>query len=79
MQEILIKRFTESAELKRAFAQKNCSKIIEVVHLIVASLNAGNHTIHSVSFSHDSSYMLTKCNKNVTIWSADDWTMVKKF
>jgi D-sedoheptulose 7-phosphate isomerase len=42
LQELLIKRFTESAELKRAFAQKNCEKIIEVVNITVASLKAGN-------------------------------------
>lgn len=42
MQEIIIKRFKESADLKTAFAQKNCDKIIDVVHLISESLKSGN-------------------------------------
>ena len=42
MQEIIIERFKESADLKTAFAQKNCEKIIEVVHLISESLKSGN-------------------------------------
>ena len=42
MQDIIIERFKESADLKTAFAQKNCEKIIEVVHLISESLKSGN-------------------------------------
>ena len=42
MQDIIIERFKESADLKTAFAQKNCEKIIEVVHLILESLKSGN-------------------------------------
>ena len=42
MQEIIIERFKESADLKTSFAQKNCEKIIEVVHLIAESLKSGN-------------------------------------
>jgi D-sedoheptulose 7-phosphate isomerase len=42
MQDIIIERFKESADLKIAFAQKNCEKIIEVVHLISESLKSGN-------------------------------------
>jgi D-sedoheptulose 7-phosphate isomerase len=42
MQDLIIKRFKESADLKTAFAQKNCEKIIEVVHLISESLKSGN-------------------------------------
>ncbi len=42
MQDIIIERFKESADLKTAFAQKNCKKIIEVVHLISESLKSGN-------------------------------------
>jgi len=38
----VIQRFKESADLKTAFAKKNCDKIIEVVHLITGSLNSGN-------------------------------------
>jgi D-sedoheptulose 7-phosphate isomerase len=42
MQEIIIERFKESADLKTAFAQKNCETIIEVVRLISESLKSGN-------------------------------------
>ncbi len=42
MQDLIITRFKESAELKTAFAQKNCDTIIEVVHLIAESLKSGN-------------------------------------
>jgi len=42
MQDIIIQRFKESADLKTAFAQKNCEKIIEVVYLISESLKSGN-------------------------------------
>lgn len=42
MQNLIIKRFQESADLKTAFAKKNCDKIIEVVLLITESLKAGN-------------------------------------
>ena len=42
MQDIIIERFKESADLKTAFAQKNCEKIIEVVRLISESLKSGN-------------------------------------
>ena len=42
MQDIIIARFKESADLKTSFAQKNCEKIIEVVHLIAESLKSGN-------------------------------------
>jgi len=38
----IIKKFRESADLKKAFAKKNCDKIIEVVRLITESLNSGN-------------------------------------
>ena len=42
MQDIIIERFKQSADLKTAFSQKNCEKIIEVVHLILESLKSGN-------------------------------------
>ena len=42
MQDLIIKRFKESADLKIAFAQKNCEKIIEVAHIITESLKLGN-------------------------------------
>jgi len=42
LQDLIITRFKESAELKTAFAQKNCDTIIEVVHLIAESLKSGN-------------------------------------
>lgn len=42
MKDIVIQRFKESADLKTAFAKKNCDKIIEVVHLITGSLKSGN-------------------------------------
>ena len=42
MQDLIIERFKESADLKTSFAQKNCEKIIEVVHLIAESLKSGN-------------------------------------
>lgn len=42
MQDLIIERFKESADLKTAFARKNCEKIIEVVHLISESLKSGN-------------------------------------
>ena len=42
MQDVIIERFKESADLKTSFAQKNCEKIIEVVHLIAESLKSGN-------------------------------------
>ena len=42
MQDLIIKRFKESADLKEAFAQKNSQKIAEVVKLLVESLKAGN-------------------------------------
>ena len=42
VQDLIIKRFKESADLKEAFAQKNSQKIAEVVQLLVESLKAGN-------------------------------------
>lgn len=42
MQDLIIRRFKESADLKTAFAKKNCDKIIKVVHLITESLKSGN-------------------------------------
>lgn len=42
MKDQVIQRFKESADLKTAFAKKNCDKIIEVVHLITGSLKSGN-------------------------------------
>ncbi len=42
MKDQVIQRFKESADLKIAFAKKNCDKIIEVVHLITGSLKSGN-------------------------------------
>ena len=42
VQDLIIKRFKESADLKEAFAQKNSQKIVEVVQLLVKSLKAGN-------------------------------------
>jgi len=42
LQDPIITRFKESADLKIAFAQKNCKKIIEVVHIIAESLKSGN-------------------------------------
>ena len=42
LQDLIIKRFKESADLKIAFAQKNCEKIIEVAHIITESLKLGN-------------------------------------
>ena len=42
MQDLIIERFKESADLKTAFARKNCEKIIEVVYLISESLKSGN-------------------------------------
>ena len=42
MKDKIFKKFRESADLKKAFAKKNCDKIIEVVRLITESLNAGN-------------------------------------
>ncbi|MBW2554062.1 MAG: SIS domain-containing protein [Deltaproteobacteria bacterium] len=42
MQDLIIERFKESADLKTSFARKNCEKIIEVVHLISESLKSGN-------------------------------------
>lgn len=42
MQETIIKRFKESADLKTVFAQKNSETIIEVVHLISQCLRSGH-------------------------------------
>ena len=42
MKDLIIKRFKESADLKTAFAKKNCDKIIEVVHFIAESLKSDN-------------------------------------
>lgn len=42
MQELIIRKFKESADLKTAFAQKNCKKIVEVAHFISESLRSGN-------------------------------------
>ena len=42
MQEIILKRFRESAELKEAFAVKNSQKIAELVNLFVNTFKAGN-------------------------------------
>jgi D-sedoheptulose 7-phosphate isomerase len=42
LQDLIIKRFKESADLKIAFARKNYEKIIEVVQLITESLKSGN-------------------------------------
>ena len=42
MKDQIIKKFRESADLKKAFAKKNCDKIIEVVRLITESLKSGN-------------------------------------
>jgi D-sedoheptulose 7-phosphate isomerase len=42
LQELIIRKFKESADLKTAFAQKNCKKIVEAAHLISESLRSGN-------------------------------------
>jgi D-sedoheptulose 7-phosphate isomerase len=42
LQELIIRKFKESADLKTAFAQKNCKKIVEAAHLISESLKSGN-------------------------------------
>ena len=42
MQELIIRKFKESADLKTAFAQKNCKKIVEVAHFISELLRSGN-------------------------------------
>lgn len=42
MQDFIINRFKESAELKEAFARKNSQKIVEVVHILLESLKSGN-------------------------------------
>ncbi len=42
MKDLIIKRFKESADLKTAFAKKNCDMIIEVVNLIAESLQSSN-------------------------------------
>ena len=42
MQELIIRKFKESADLKTAFAQKNCKRIVEAAHLISESLRSGN-------------------------------------
>ena len=42
MQDIVIEKFKESADLKTVFARKNCEKIIKVVHLISESLKSGH-------------------------------------
>ena len=42
MKDQIIKKFRESADLKKAFAKKNFDKIIEVVRLITESLKSGN-------------------------------------
>lgn len=42
MQEVIIRKFKESAELKTDFAHKNWSKITAVVHLCVGTLTSGN-------------------------------------
>jgi len=42
LQDLILTKFKESADLKTAFAKKNCDKIIEVVHLIAESLNSNN-------------------------------------
>jgi len=42
LKDLIIKRFKESADLKTAFAKKNCDMIIEVVNFIAESLKSGN-------------------------------------
>jgi len=42
LQELIIRKFKESADLKTAFAQKNCKKIVEVAHFISELLRSGN-------------------------------------
>ncbi len=42
MQKLIIRKFKESADLKTAFAQKNCKRIVEAAHLISESLRSGN-------------------------------------
>lgn len=42
MQDFIINRFKESADLKVAFALKNSEKIVQVVNLLVESLKSGN-------------------------------------
>ena len=42
VQDFIINRFKESADLKVAFALKNSERIIQVVHLLVESLKSGN-------------------------------------
>ncbi|MBW1824912.1 MAG: SIS domain-containing protein [Deltaproteobacteria bacterium] len=42
LQELIIRKFKESADLKTAFAQKNCKRIVEAAHLISESLRSGN-------------------------------------
>jgi D-sedoheptulose 7-phosphate isomerase len=45
LKDLIIKRFKESADLKTAFAKKNCDKIIEAVNLIAESLKSGNKVL----------------------------------
>jgi D-sedoheptulose 7-phosphate isomerase len=42
MQALIIRKFKDSAELKKEFAEKNWSKIMVVVRLCAARLKAGN-------------------------------------
>lgn len=42
MQEIILRKFKESSDLKTAFARKNSGKMTSVVHLCVSTLRAGN-------------------------------------
>ena len=42
LNDLLIERFKESADLQRTFAEKNSEQIIEAVHLIAAALRSGN-------------------------------------
>lgn len=42
MQDAIIGKFKDSAALKTGFALKNCSRIADVVHLCVRTLNSGS-------------------------------------
>ena len=42
MQDFILNRFKESAELKEAFARNNSQKIVEVVNILLESLKSGN-------------------------------------
>jgi D-sedoheptulose 7-phosphate isomerase len=42
LNDLIIERFKESADLQTAFAEKNSEKIIQAVHLMAAALKSGN-------------------------------------